>query len=83
MICLEKFFAENNCTFSIVICSKNKDDIFEEGYESEAPEDERQHPKDLLILLMQTQLARKGVLVHIHRWDAEVAVHDTEALVRQ
>lgn len=70
-------------TFSIVICSKNKDDVFEQRYERQAPEDEGQHSEDLFVLLVQPQLPRKGVLVHVDGRNAEIAIHDAEALVRQ
>jgi hypothetical protein len=42
---LGKKCAEYKSTFSIVICSKNKDDVFEEGYESEAPKTRDSTPR--------------------------------------
>ena len=74
---------ESWITFSIVVSSEDKDDVLEERYEGEAPEDQGQHAEDLFVFLVETQLPGEGVLVHVDGRYAEVTVHYAEALVRQ
>jgi hypothetical protein len=70
-------------TFSIVVSTKDQDDVLEERYEGEAPEDQGQHAEDLFVFLVETKFPRKCILVDVHWRYAEVAVHYTEALVCQ
>lgn len=79
----EDFRFELAATFSVIISSKNYEDILEERNQGECPENKRKNSKDLFISLCVFNVLCKRALVHIQRRDAQVPIDHPKALICQ
>ncbi|RRT52292.1 hypothetical protein B296_00031968 [Ensete ventricosum] len=80
-VAAEKGVERKRAALAIVVGSEHDEDVLEEGDEREGPEDEGEHAVDLLIRLRVLYVLREGVLVDVQRRRAQVAIHDSKALV--
>lgn len=68
-------------TLSIIISSKDYEDILEQWDQSESPEDKREYTVNFLIAFCVLDIFSKCALVNIKRRNTEVPIYYTKALV--
>jgi hypothetical protein len=66
-------------TFSLVICSKDYEDVFEGNHESHSPDDKREGAEKVIV----GWIGREGRRVNVKRTGSNIAIDYASSLVRE